>query len=244
MRQGNTPENLEFKENLNKIRIGDYSGIQWFNNNLTREPFSDALYLCSRNDEAQKYNDYRISQLFSEEKCYIAKMSGRISESEMPTSNALLLKIGMKVMTLVNNDSEGYMNGSTGIITSLEDNHVYVELESGENVKVSSFRWNISNEYTKKTILGGEYSTWFEQLPLKPAYAVSVHKSQGQTFDKVNLNPDCWGYGMLYVALSRVKDINGLRLTKAISSSCLRTSDYVKAFYTMIEQSSDIDVFS
>ena len=136
------------------------------------------------------------------------------------------------------------MNGSTGIITSLEDNHVYVELDSGENVKVSSFRWNISNEYTKKTILGGEYGTWFEQLPLKPAYAVSVHKSQGQTFDKVNLNPDCWGYGMLYVALSRVKDINGLRLTKAISSSCLRTSDYVKAFYTMLEQPSDIYVFS
>ena len=87
-------------------------------------------------------------------------------------------------------------------------------------------------EYFKESHLVKEIIGTYVQLPLKLAYAITIHKSQGQTFDKVNLNPWCFDDGMLYVALSRVRDIKGLYISGYLSSKFLRCSEAVKKFYT------------
>ena len=76
---------------------------------------------------------------------------------------------------------------------------------------------------------------YFRQMPLKVAYAITIHKSQGQTYEKANILPDCFTVGQLYVALSRVQSINGLYLEHPISRFALRKSISVEKFYETIE---------
>ena len=140
-------------------------------------------------------------------------------------------------MTTVNDPLGNFYNGSLGYVTKLEDNHIWVQIDDGVECEVLKNVWEIiryeiegdpNSEFaTFKRTVAGTYL----QYPLKLAWAVTVHKSQGQTFSAVNLNPNCWDSGQLYVALSRVQTIEGLHFTRPIYDRYLRLDPAVADFY-------------
>lgn len=138
-------------------------------------------------------------------------------------------------MIVMNDPTLRYQNGTLATVTKLGSDSVTVLTDDGSIVRIERYTWDIHNYTTSQTKgkiklkMGsvGKYT----QFPIKLAYAVTVHKSQGQTFDKVNLDPYCWDCGQLYVALSRVRTIQGLHLIQPIDTRYLITSKDVINFY-------------
>ena len=167
-----------------------------------------------------------------------------MKSSDKPTFDILELKVGARVIILVNDiENNDYQNGTIGTIAALKANGVSVTLDNGKIIKIGMHEWEIES-YTiveesrdevkfnklEKTKIGS-----FKQLPLKLAYAITIHKSQGQTYDKVNLIPYSFSCGQLYVALSRVKSIEGLCLIENIKKEYLKCDEKVKLFYGIID---------
>jgi len=221
----------EYIENLNKIRTGDLSGISWFNSHVSRRPIEGAINLCGTNREADTINYEESEALEGEYKEYYSQINGQVNESDKVTADILALKIGMQVMTLVNDMDEGYQNGSLGKVVEMYDDVVEIRLDNGKLVKVVPYVWEIcgyeiQGDRFEKVVLGD-----FKQMPIKVAYAITIHKSQGQTYSRVNVSPNCFAEGQLYVALSRAQSIEGMSLQSNIARSSLRTSLAVKDFY-------------
>ncbi len=228
----------DYLENLNRIRTGDINGIIWFNNNISRQSIPNGIYLCGTNQKADEINIRESEALPGEARTYSAQIKGSVGPGDKMTMDELTLKIGMQVMTLVNDSNEGFQNGSIGKVAAMESDHVQVRLDTGRLVTVSIHDWEILDyevqaDKLEKVVIGN-----FKQLPLKIAYAITIHKSQGQTYSSVNISPDCFAPGQLYVALSRAKSAKGMSLEHAITSGALRTSFAVKRFY---EELTDIN---
>lgn len=221
----------DYIENLNKIRIGDVSGIAWFNENISRTPLPNAIYLCGTNAKANAINRKESDALPGEAKIYTAKSSGTVGDGDKLTNEKLELKVGMQVMTLVNDMHGQYQNGSIGKIVALHDDQVDVRLNNGKHVTVVAYNWEINgfevqNNKIERVVLGN-----YIQIPLKVAYAITIHKSQGQTYSNVNVSPDCFAPGQLYVALSRAQTAKGMAFSHTITREDLRTNFNVKRFY-------------
>ena len=226
----------DFVMNLNRIRRGDVGGIRWFNENTGRIPIPDSIYLCGTNRAADTINEQESEGIPGEPTVYSAKTSGQVQMSDKMTKDTLELKVGMQVMTVVNDIEEGYQNGSIGKIVWLKKDSVGVELDTGKIVSVKPYDWEIlgyevQEDELEKIVLGN-----FKQIPLKVAYAITIHKSQGQTYTSANIAPDCFAVGQLYVALSRVQTIEGMTLEHDIRGRALKTSRYVQAFYENLRE--------
>ena len=229
--------NVEYIENLNKIRRGDPTAIGWFNLNVKQTPMPNSIYLCGTNKAADEINQYESDKLEGKAVVYNSRVNGQVQSSDKMTSDSLVLKVGMQVMTLVNNVEEGYQNGSLGKIVALNSESVDVKLNAGKVVKVKPYDWEIvgyevQDDKLEKVVLGN-----FRQIPLKIAYAITIHKSQGQTYSSANVSPDCFASGQLYVALSRVQTIDGMSLEHDIKPRALKTSSAVKEFYDNLKES-------
>lgn len=226
----------DYITNLNKIRSGDATGIRWFNETVGKEPIPNSIYLCGTNRAADEINQKESDALPGEEVVYQADIDGEVQPSDKLTQDVLALKVGMQVMTLVNDVEEGYQNGSLGKVTSLRANEVDVRLNNGKSVTVKVHDWEvlgyeIQEDKLEKIVLGN-----FKQIPLKIAYAITIHKSQGQTYSSANISPQCFASGQLYVALSRVQSIEGMSLKHDILRSSLKTSRVVREFYDEVEE--------
>lgn len=228
-------EDLKYIDNLNKIRIGDASGIEWFNANLRRKPISDAVFICGKNDKAKEINDSCTERVAGDGKTYLAEVTGKVDFKDIPVSFELTLKIGMRVMTVINSSDESFQNGSLGYITRLEDDCVEIKLTNGKIVFVKAFNWQLYNYVVVDDRVEKELIGSFKQLPIKVAYAITIHKSQGQTYSAVNVAPECFDKGQLYVALSRVKRAENMCISGSIDEQSLRTSKAVCDFYDDID---------
>ncbi|MCK4919048.1 MAG: WYL domain-containing protein, partial [Candidatus Pacebacteria bacterium] len=170
-------------------------------------------------------NEEHLKKVEGEEYYFKGKMKGRFDEKHFPTDIDLTIKEGAQVM-LLNNDSRGrWINGSIGKIVGAgegddEDEVIFVELEGGEVVEVGTYNWTIFKYvYNDKTsTLETEESGSFEQYPLKLAWSLTIHKSQGKTFDKaiIDVGRGTFAFGQMYVALSRCVSLEGLVLKKPI----------------------------
>ena len=231
-------DDVEFVTKLNQLRCGNKSGIEWINIHATPKK-QKSIHLCGTNKMAEDINMRESKKLTGKSSTYCADISGSVNPTDKPTTDKLTLKVGMQVMTLVNDSKNRYQNGSIGIITSLHDDTVDVSFAKGENVEITPHTWEIidykittGNEKSKveEVVVGT-----FRQLPLRIAYAITIHKSQGQTYDAANLSPYCFAPGQLYVALSRLTSIKGLHLCGQIMPQYLITSQEVLDFYASIE---------
>lgn len=228
VRQSGDPEYIK---NLNKIRIGDRSGIEWFNSNISSVPIPGAIYLCGKNRKAKIINQQESEKLPGEPKIYTAAVNGKVVAGDKLTDDDLALKVGMQVMTLINDTNNNFQNGSIGKIVSLGENSVDIRLDNGRQIKVVPYEWEICgyevhDKKVDRVVLGT-----FKQLPIRIAYAITIHKSQGQTYPCVNISPDCFAAGQLYVALSRARSAQGMSFEYPIDSGSLLTSFNVKRFY-------------
>lgn len=225
-------DDIEFVTNLNKVRIGDETCLEYFNSHAQRKPIPGAIWLFAGNAAANERNKTELDKIDEPEVKFYADISGHVSQSEKPMEDVITLKKGARVMFTKNGD--GYYNGQFGVITYLDVHRATVRLDStGKEITVGKDRWVIEESYiketkdedgyTRKTLAKHEIGS-FMQIPLRLAYAITIHKSQGQTYEAVNLDPHSFAVGMLYVALSRVKAISGLYLDNEIQAEDLKVS--------------------
>ncbi len=187
------------------------------------------LVLCATNAQADAINQKNLQALGTSGRSYDGVLDGDFARKDLPTDNPLHLKPGARVM-LLNNDSQGlWVNGSLGVIRALYNGHAEVALDSGINITVHAFAWDMyRSTYDKKQrVLRQERIGGFLQLPLRLAWATTIHKSQGKTFDHltIDLSRGMFAPGQLYVALSRCRTLAGITLTHPLKPSHLMT-DY------------------
>ena len=178
-----------------------------------------------------------LAKLATEERYFISDIIGKVSANDKVVDDEICLKIGAKVMTLVNNVEGYYKNGSMGYVEGFVDDGVIVQIDDGIKILVQPYTWEIVEYDVKDGRLIKSIIGTYTQIPLKLAYAITIHKSQGQTFNKINLNPYCFCEGQLYVALSRASTSKGLYIKQRyINSKWLMTSNKVIDFYDSIEK--------
>lgn len=148
-------------------------------------------------------------------------------------------------MITANHSMLEYSNGTLGVIKNLNFSSVDVELLGSRKVVNIKKKTNVISKYSVDPETGEitlEEIGSYTQIPLKIAYAITVHKAQGKTFDEVHLDPYAWDNGQLYVALSRVTSIGELTLTEPIKPSAVKVSEDVLRFYEYeIGEDADVD---
>jgi ATP-dependent DNA helicase PIF1 len=157
--------------------------------------------------------------LAGEEKTYEAVTSGEFNENAAPTDTSLSLKVGAKVILLRNDADKRWVNGTIARITRLDESKVSVDVDGREyDVEAVSwenrrFAFDQKEEKIVETVAGT-----FKQLPLRLAWALTIHKSQGLTLDKVyiDLGRGTFAHGQAYVALSRCRTLEGMALARTL----------------------------
>lgn len=236
----------DFIQALNQIRIGNKEAVSFFNQHASPTLIEKGIVLCSRNDRANKINLNELDKIKTRAKIYKSQIVGDVKDTDKPTLDELRFKVGARVIILIN-DTEmfQYQNGSLGEIVSMDNQSVEVLLDHNQEIITFTYHEWVIEDYTlgedihdgvkyqklKKRKVGS-----FIQLPLRLAYAITIHKSQGQTYDKVNLIPDCFDCGQLYVALSRVKSLDGLCLISRMKQEYVICHKKVQEFYQVVDE--------
>jgi ATP-dependent DNA helicase PIF1 len=225
----------EFILNLEKARLGDKSCIDFFNKKSAFRQSLSAIYLTAYKEDAERINNEEMMKNLNTEVSYDMQIDGIVDKTDMIVPQHLVLKKGCLVTTVVNHPDDAYVNGSIGTVVDFKDGEIVVDF-AGHNVGVEPHEWDIydykalDDGSIKKECIGS-----YIQFPLRIAYASTIHKAQGATYDEVTLSPKCWGAGQLYVALSRIKSLNHMYLTRDIQQSDLIADPTVLSFYQALE---------
>ena len=210
----------------------------------------EPVYLCTTNREAQTMNVLQKSRLEGREYLFHAVVRGKFPERDYPTPAILTLKIGARVMTLNNKrtpDGEfEYVNGEIGVVEAVEEDgepEVRVRLDRGKTVSIQCSQWNNceyvleTDEVAGKDVIRQREVGTFVQMPLKLAYAITVHKSQGLSLESValKLGNGCFSHGQLYTALSRCRSIRNLRIDRRVFAEDVIIDPEVIEFYRTLE---------
>lgn len=223
-----------FLDSLSHIREGipDFSIFQ-----IANHADDNAVSLCPTKAKAKEINDSHLRQL-PNHKHYMASIMGNVLESDMVADKELVLADDARIIMLVNDTGGRWVNGSMGTVTELSDNHITVQIDNGGECRVDRYTWSIK-EYVleedkdteEKHVVEKEIGS-FTQFPMKLAWAITIHKSQGQTYDKVNIYNGFFANGQMYVALSRCKTLKGIHTMGSLLPSQLMCSTAVRNFMT------------
>lgn len=192
------------------------------------------ITLASINKTADKINLQRLEEIESEEFVYEGTIDGKFEEKKFPVDMKLRLKVGAQVMFTRNDQQKRWANGTLGKVSKLTKDEICVTLNNDETYIVPCCSWeSYSYDYNKEERkMKKELIGTFTQYPLKLAWAITVHKSQGMTFDKLSLDLSrgMFAAGQLYVALSRVRSLEGLYLSKNVIPQYAHTSREVLTY--------------
>ncbi len=209
-------------------------------------PDSDefSITLATRRDTVDSINDEHMSALKTPEHVFTGNIEGNFPENDLPTAKELVLKVGAQVI-FIRNDKEGrWVNGTIGKIKSL-DSAVKIELESGAVCEVDPEVWeNMQYTYNeKKRVVEENILGSFQQLPVKPAWALTVHKSQGLTFNNVIIDfaGGAFSSGQTYVALSRCTTLEGIKLLKPLSERDIIVNNAILNFSRQFNNQAIVD---
>ena len=226
-------ENKEFYDRLYQIRRGEniMDNLQYIKDHSHyMEKREDAVTLCSYRTDVKKMNNEKIATLPGKSRVYMARTNSQKFLVGLTVWDCLELKVGTLVMTIYNDPEKRFYNGLTGRIIDMKEKSVIVRFDDSTPIKphveeIGYRRW-----------IDDEDGIFAEQLPLIPAYSITIHKAQGCTLDYVNVNPRSFTDGQLYVALSRVTDINHLYVTKEIRPNDIKVNKKVLDFYSKYER--------
>lgn len=231
-------KNKQFIQMLNKIRVKDFNeeDLESINERYIEEmpePEEGVVTLTATNAEAGNINRYKLNGIDDEEYEYKADIQGKFDKKAYPTNEIIHLKKGAQIILIKNDQQKRWVNGTLGEIYDLDRNSIRIKIAE-EIYELKKEKWeNIVYEYDKKTDRIAEKSNGhFEQYPLKLAWAITIHKSQGQTFDRVNIDVGrgAFAHGQVYVALSRCRDLEGVTLNRPIAGKDIIFDDRVYAF--------------
>ncbi len=196
------------------------------------------IYLTTTNDMAGRINEDRLSRLTTSLYTFKAGVEGNFGDEYLPTKTELQVKVDAQIMMLNNDMEERWVNGTMGKIIEIDEMGAYpviiVELSDGEVVEVSPFTWEIFRFFIDEGRLQSEVIGRFKQYPLMLAWAVTIHKSQGKTFDKViiDIGRGTFAHGQTYVALSRCTTLEGMVLKCPLQKHHVLTDYRVMKFLT------------
>lgn len=228
-----------FIELLNRVRVNKlhFDDLRLLNSRYLHgfdpEDSEDYIILASHNRMVIETNQRRLDEIDEEPEEFEASVNGVFPESSYPADQCLKLKIGAQVMMLRNDRNKRYFNGKIGHITFLSEKTIKVRFPDGAVVEVIRETWdNIRYKWDaeKKKVVEESIGS-FVQYPVKLAWAITVHKSQGLTFDKVIADVgESFTHGQVYVALSRCTSFSGLLLKSPMTIRAIKTDPVVLEF--------------
>jgi ATP-dependent exoDNAse (exonuclease V) alpha subunit len=241
-------KNKEFLDVLNSVRTGDVNAqqLEALNSRVVddiEKIKGKYILLATTNSVVSRVNHHQLSKIEKPEYIYEANVLGSITQSSFPTDKELKLKVGAQIMMLVNDNTDQtspdikkgrrWVNGTLGIITRLEEDAVFVTINGVEH-QIDRYTWQKKqyeyDAYTKK--LESEVVAEFTQYPIRLAWAITIHKAQGQTYQSVMIDVDNGAFenGQTYVALSRCASMSRLYLKSPLSTSDIKVSQEIKGF--------------
>lgn len=201
-------------------------------------PEDGYIRLMTHNRQVDYINATEMAKLDSHPFTFEAAVTGTFPEESYPTANSLTLKKGAQVMFIKNDPERRFINGTLGEVRSIDKNCIAVRLaESGKTIEVEPMEWqNIRYQFDDETKeISSKQIGRFKQYPLKAAWAITVHKSQGLTFDKAIIDVHAaFSPGQAYVALSRCRTLEGLVLSSPVSASVFMKDKAVDAYMNYI----------
>ncbi len=238
-----------FLDVLNAVRRNECSATQLARLNgrldmgcIDRQPH--AIVLTTTNKMAESINLANLSRIKNPEHRFQAKLQGQFNPNSAPTYVELVLKKDAQVMFVNNDRDKRWVNGSMGVIIEIRIAEIDIRLADSEEIvtiqpyawEVFKTVWNEEEKELEKKVLGS-----FTQFPIKLAWSITIHKSQGQTFDKaiIHLGSGSFCHGQTYVALSRCRSLEGLQLRRSIRPSDIILDPCVVEFHKGIADSID-----
>ncbi len=229
-------ENPLFVEILNNIRLGikKAKDLEILNSrHHTDIKDEQLLLLTTHNRKANAKNISELNKLKGKSHELIAKIEGQFYDNSFPVEEKLVLKEGTQVMFIKNHKDGLYYNGLIGRVYKIDKNEVKVVTLEGDTILVEPEEWkNTKYEVSSSGEIKSKELGTFTQFPLKLAWAVTVHKSQGLTFDELIVDlEDTFAAGQLYVALSRCRSLDGLYLMSKISANNIIVDRNIVDYY-------------
>ena len=213
-----------FKDILNRVRVGEYlpKDINILNKRHVNLVGSDdmSIIITTKRDDANNRNAEKLEKLDGDLYTYMCEYDGDYSplvnneSNDLPAPIEIKLKKKAHVMMLNNDAGKRWVNGSIGVVDKIDEEHIWVKLENGDTHLVEQEKWENIDAV-------GNVTGYYKQYPLQLSYAITIHKSQGKTFNSIfiNVGSGTWEHGQLYVALSRCKTLEGIKLFRAVAGS-------------------------
>jgi ATP-dependent DNA helicase PIF1 len=216
----------DFLDALEEIRIGNFSEktSATINRNIIKfkpEIADEYTVLVPTNNMAANINHICLSMIDEPEHEFTAKITGNFKRTEAPTEECLTLKVGARVVIIRNDPMKRWVNGTMATISNIENQVVYVEINGKEHILPPATWGKVKFVYDRKTkqIATVDMGS-FTQIPVKLAWGMTIHKSQGMTLDKVYINfgRGTFAHGQAYVVLSRCRTLGGLALARRVEA--------------------------
>ena len=232
-----------FVDLLANIREGKYVNESLESLNKSCRVIKDAevgtISLSPRNDEVERINRDQLTKLSGVVRRYNGQTSGQFNDKQLPVHNEIDLKVGAQVMLAKN--IKPYVNGDIAVVTQLHEDRVQVRFaKSNEVVEIPvvawdqfDYRFNEEEKEIERIVVGS-----YRQIPLVLAWAITIHRSQGLTLEKVHLDLGKGSFetGQTYVALSRCRSLETLSLARPVRSEDIRIDPQASAFYSQIRE--------
>lgn len=197
-------------------------------NKRSRDFSSSAIHICSLRRDAEKINGQMIG---TPTHVFKAKFTGQFNQHNAPCDVELKMRVGARVMTLINDADQGFYNGSMGTVTSIDNAQITVQLDDGHSVVVKPFKWVEKAYRVNKGVIETIENGSCTQFPLALGWAITIHKSQGLTFDNIVIHcPFTFAPGMIYVALSRCTTMQGIVTDFFIGPKSIKVDQELLAF--------------
>lgn len=245
-------KDVEYTSLLNAIRNSNLSDDDLlllnsrFKDNFSLVDYENSITLTTHNSYADNINQSKLIKIPQPEYIFNAEIKGDFPDHIHPVEKKLVLKVGAQIM-FVKNDTgpeKLYYNGKIGIIIDIQKSNIKVFTEDGLTINIKPHEWS-NIKYTiqpngseiEELILGS-----FKQFPIKLAWAITIHKSQGLTFEKAIIDiKNVFASGQIYVALSRLKSLDGLFLSAKIDIKSIQYANEILVFENDYKQQSNLN---